>query len=323
MNSVSALHSVARLACDAEEYAVTFRVDDQTLVGNLVVPEKSCRQSIGVVFVHGWSGVRGGPHGLLTYLARTLANDGFSSFRFDLRGRGESEGDGLTVNLPSMAADLVGAVSCFQERTNVAAVVLAGMCSGGNVAIGTIPQLPRLAGLFLLSVYPFSDGDSFGRDMNRTWHHLRTYWHKLWMPETWRKLRRGNVNFRQVYNVLFGHFRKKKVTADGSGTSYPSGADETADVKDKEQTGPPQKHLEKLRVGVPVRMVYGTADPDAKTARAYYEAFANRHSLPVDFVEINGANHNFSSMAWKQQLSELAVAFCRETSVSDPGAANA
>jgi hypothetical protein len=57
-------------------------------------------------------------------------------------------------------------------------------------------------------------------------------------------------------------------------------------------------------------MVYGTADPDAPAALAYYGDYAAEHKLPVEFRRIEGANHNFSAAAWKRQLAEWACEFC-------------
>ncbi len=297
------------------ESAVRFAVGGRTLVGNVVV--SGAERDEVVVFVHGWSGNRSGPHGLITAMARALGEAGFASLRFDFGGRGDSEGSGLEASLSSMASDLVGAVAFARERTGCDRVILFGICSGGNVAIGALPQISGTVGLVLLSVYPFSDGDAFSRDVHRTWHFALEYWRKAQQPDTWRRLFKGDVRLGQVLNVLFGHFlrkRKKKdsdlgaASTDGKlgATSAPAKAESRLAGEEA-----PKKHLANFTADTPALMVYGGTDPDAKPARTYFESYAKEHSLPIDFVHIEGANHNFSSVAWKRQLAELAGEFCR------------
>lgn len=304
--SDSDLQNEIRLGPGVHERAVRFPAGPRELAGNLVLPDSPA--CLGLVFVHGWSGVRGGPHGLLTATARDLAENGIASLRFDLGGRGESQGNGLEVGLPSMAEDLEAAVQFLRGAAEVKSIALFGMCSGGNVAIGSLPRLDGIAGLVLLSVYPFSDGDAFSRDVHRTWHFARVYWHKLHHPETWRKLVRGDIHFRQVFAVLFGHFRSRSAAHEHPSTPETTGSD-TASTR---QAGPPKKHLANLLCRVPCLMVYGSADPDAAAARKYYQEYAEEHELPVRFVDVPGANHNFSSRAWKAKIIRLSLEFCEK-----------
>ena len=306
------------LAGGIREEPLAFSVEGASLRGILTLAGEN-RKALGIVFSHGWSGNRAGPHGLLADMGRRFAAAGYSSLRFDFRGRGESEGEGLKASLPTMAEDLVGATAAFRERAGVRRIVYFGLCSGGNVAIGTLPRLPA-AGLLLLSVYPFSDGDAFGRDVHRTMHYLKVYWRKATQGQTWRRLVRGDVSLKGVFQVLFGHFlkrgrnrRKEEGEPDRRETPASRAAGKSvraATTESRTQGGEaPKKHLEKLRKDLPALMVYGTADPDAPAARAYFGDYAREHALPVEMVEIAGANHNFSSAEWKDRIAELAIAF--------------
>lgn len=302
------------------EEAVGFAVDGASLRGILARPEGEAKP-VGVVFSHGWSGNRSGPQGLLTHLARQFAAAGYPSLRFDFRGRGESGGEGLEASLPSMAEDLAEAARMFRERTGIRRVVFFGLCSGGNVTIGTLPKLSA-AGLILLSVYPFSDGDNFGRDVHRTFHYLGVYWRKATQGSTWRRLFRGDVSIKGVCNVLFGHFLNRgRNRRKEEGTPQPESADDkpkralgktakAAAVESRSQGAEaPKTHLAKLKPELPVRMVYGTADPDAPAAKVYFGDYAREHRLPLEIVEIPGANHNFSSVEWTAKVADLATDF--------------
>lgn len=307
------------LAGTGREAALSFAVEGACLRGVLATPSEAGKK-LGIVFVHGWSGNRSGPQGLLTYLARQFVAAGYPSLRFDFRGRGESEGDGLSASLPTMADDLVGATAAFRAATGLDRIVYFGLCSGGNVTIGTLPKLPA-KGLILLSVYPFSDGDAFGRDVHRTFHYLRVYWRKATQGSTWKRLFRGDVSVKGVFNVLFGHFlnrgrnrRKEEGEAKPEETASPRRAlgktAKSTAVESRTQGGEaPKKHLAKLRPDLPALMIYGTGDPDAPAAQTYFGDYVREHALPVELVEIAGANHNFSSAAWTQEVVDRAVAF--------------
>jgi pimeloyl-ACP methyl ester carboxylesterase len=313
------LQRATRIPGAGRESAVAFQVQGETLRGILARPEGEAK-SVGVVFVHGWSGNRAGPHGLLTTMARRFASLGYPSLRFDFRGRGESEGDGLSASLPTMAEDLIEGTKLFCDVGGVERVVYFGLCSGGNVTIGTLPQLPSAVGLILLSVYPFSDGDAFGRDVHRTFHYLHVYWRKATQGSTWRRLFRGDVSIKGVFNVLFGHFlnrgrnrRKEEASEPENVNASQRVAGKTAKstaTESRTQGGEaPKKHLAKLRADLPALMVYGTADPDAPAAQRYFGDYVQEKKLPVEMVEIEGANHNFSSAEWKARVGDLADAF--------------
>ena len=64
----------------------------------------------GVVIVHGWGGCRVGPHRILVEAARSLSAMGLATLRFDLSGRGQSEGDPLATDLDAMIDDATVAV---------------------------------------------------------------------------------------------------------------------------------------------------------------------------------------------------------------------
>jgi pimeloyl-ACP methyl ester carboxylesterase len=263
--------------------------------GNLLLPDAP--GDVAVLMLHGWGGLRSGPHNLITHLARALATAGVPSLRFDFRSRGESSGDDETdgATLPGMAADALAAANLLIERSGASKLVTLGLCSGGNVAIGILDRLPKPAGLFLLSVYPFSDGDAFGRDVHRTAHYLGVYWRKLWMRETWRKFFRGEIFFRSIGKVLFGHYFAKK-------------DDQLADSAESAS----EDHRKNLRrVSCPVEMIYGDADPDFEPSHAYFAEYQAKHQLDIHFHVIPGANHNYFSLAWKDQITERLLSFVR------------
>jgi pimeloyl-ACP methyl ester carboxylesterase len=236
--------------------------------------------------------------------------------RFDLGGRGESRGNGLEARLATMAADLESAVEALRRNASVDGVILFGMCSGGNVAIGALPRIQGVQGLVMLSVYPFSDGDAFGRDVNRTLHFAAVYWRKLYRGETWKRFLRGDVDLGAVFNVLFGHFRKRRSkSAEPTPSTAPGATSQAVGDPSREgrkQVDPPKKHLQNLRSDLPGLLVYGTADPDASASMAYYGGYARENGIPLRIVQVEGATHNFASAIWTADVRTHVLRFCLE-----------
>ncbi|MFA6931035.1 MAG: alpha/beta fold hydrolase [Lentisphaeria bacterium] len=311
------LNSTLQLADNITEESLSFASHHQQLQGILTLPvDKALRGA--VIFSHGWSGNRCGPGGLLTELARALAKAGYAVLRFDFAGRGESEGAGLQSTLLSMADDLTSATQVMKARTGLKQLLYLGLCSGGNVVVGSLKRLPEAKGLILLSVYPFSDGDTFARDLNRTLYFLKVYWQKAIHPQTWKRLFRGDVRLGQVLRVLLSPLLKRGTNRkkEGQAGTTPNPADfkvrsakATASESRLEKKAPPRSPLKGLRKNLPVLMLYGSADPDAKPATAYFGNYASEQQLPIRIQYLEGADHNFSSTAWRKQLQSVISKF--------------
>lgn len=285
------LAQFARSQSGVEE-PISFSVSGKEIRGVRARPHHAAH-AVGVLFLHGLGGLRSGPHGLLTQLSRDVLAQGYCSLRFDFSSRGESDsGKEDLTTLPDMAEEALAAYKFLLTTLKLDAVVVVGLCSGGNIGIGILDRMPACRGLFLLSVYPFSDGDSFRRDAQRTAHFVAVYWRKLWQAQTWQKLMGGQIGWSGIARTLFGHLRR---TSDDGITE--------AGEQD------PRANLSGYR-GL-VMMVYGDADPDFTASFDYYQTYAEKAGIPLRFSCIKGANHNFYSCAWKQQISDQLVSMIK------------
>jgi dienelactone hydrolase len=268
----------------------TVAAEGRTLYGVLEAPDgPACG---GVVIVHGWGGCRIGPHRILVETGRELVRRGFAVLRFDLSGRGESEGEPAEADLDGMIADARGAIGRLREKLGADRPVgLLGMCSGGNVALAAAALDGRVAGVAAWSTYPFQEQRSNAQDRRRTGHFLKVYAGKALRPATWRKLLRGGVNFAGVRAALFGHYRKGE------------GSERDLQRSRQDVLGP------LARYGGEVLFVYGGRDPEAPGAENEFRAFFGEHGIPARFHTIAGANHNFYSLAWKREAIETSCAW--------------
>jgi len=263
------------------------------LYGTLGLPETAPRG--GVVFVHGWGGCRMGPHRILVESARRICRDGFATLRFDLRGRGESEGDPFATDLDGMIEDACAAVAELRARLREGTpMALWGMCSGGNVALGALTVERDVRAAVCWSTYPFQSQRRRRQDVRRTGHFLRVYGRRAFRLETWRRLFRGQVNVPMVGKVLFGHLRK------GGGHTGRNPQESVRDAQIVRDLG---------RCAGRLLLVFGGADPEAKDARKIFGEFFSERGVRAEFEEIPDANHNFYSLAWKQAAIDRSASW--------------
>jgi len=280
------------------EKPVAFLSDGLRLYGVLGLPPAPA--SRGVVLIHGWSGYRIGPHQMLVETARHLEARGFATLRFDLRGRGDSEGEDAETDLDGMIADTLVAVRFLREMAAVRAVALLGICSGANVAIGAATLEPDIRDLVLWSVLPFQPQVRKSDHLRRTRFFAIEYARRLFRRETWEKLRTGRVDFRAVRWALFS----------GGGRAVGR-----RNLKDS------RRDIMAAFAGFRGRalFVHGDKDPDAARARAVFMPFCRAHGLNAQFHLIEGASHSYYSLAWKQRLITLTTNWLLSCSTSPEG----
>lgn len=276
------------------EETVTFEAvrDDgtahPTLIGTLVRPESTIPVSRGVVTVHGWGGTRTGPHRMMVRITRALAAKGVPALRFDLAGRGESDGVAAESNLDGMIADTVAAIRFLQKTTGCQDVALTGICSGGNVAIGTA-TLISCSRLALISTLPFNPASSHAA-ARKTASRLSEFARKAMSVETWARALRGEINWGGVGKTLSSSMHEDQ---------------EERKLKDSSR----DIMAAFASLHTPSLFVYGGNDPEARSAREHYARFCEEHTIPATFRTIAGANHNFYSVTWSTEVKDAVIGF--------------
>ena len=272
---------------------VSFDSRGAKLIGILTKPEGAAPTRAGVVFIHGWGGNRIGPHRIIVKVARALARRGVATLRFDLRGRGDSEGDPDATNLDVMIEDTCAGVDFLQGRLGKVPLSLWGICSGGNVAIGAATLKPEIRRMVLLSTLPFVPEKKAGESVARTKKHALGYVKKLFSPATWKRFFTGAVDLAGVRKTLFGHYGK---------TPERDRKDSARDI---------MKTFRDYRGDA--LFIYGGADPEAVDAEAHYRAFTEKTDIPSKFVTIEGSNHDFYSIEWEKQITDLTAEWIERT----------
>ena len=265
----------------------------ETLVGVQHAPAQTPRGAL--LFLHGWSGYRTGPHQMLTRAARHFGARGWASLRFDFAGRGDSEGDTETATLATMRDDCFDALKLLRAEVKTGPIVAVGLCSGCEIAVAAARQPWDGIALWSAPIFAALPEES-GQDKKRA-ANLGKYARKLLNPQTYLKIARGEVDTAAVGKAMKGGggAASKNVESNQAGQLPPGfRAQSLAHWKNYDGS---------------VLQIYGDADPIAPDARAWYE----KHSATSPRVEtVAGANHSFYGLEWERQVFELTEGWLDE-----------
>ncbi len=250
------------------------------------------KRRLAVLLLHGWSGTRLGPHRMLVEMARALAARGFHALRFDFRGRGESEGDAEKASLTTMIQDARAAGDFLLARSGARSLALLGLCSGGEVAVGSAAH-PAVRALALWSVPLVGPGARAQEGARSAATVLTTYLRKLRDPATWRKILKGEVHGKLVAQALSG------------------GAGRNLEAARRDEQRALTQSLHAFRGAT--LFVHGGADPGAGHIQESYQKICKENGIGARFHTLAGANHNFYSLAWKRELMATTLSWLEDT----------
>jgi exosortase A-associated hydrolase 1 len=160
----------------------------------------------GLLMVTGGTQIRVGSHRMYEKLARSLAVAGISSFRFDRRGVGDSEG--VDPDFRDSGPDVAAAAAAFRnEAPDVQRVIGFGLCDGAT-AIALHGAAAGLDGLILVNPW-LAEAQSGQPAPAAVRRHYRD---RLLSVAGWKKLLTGAVDLRK----LAGGLRRSADTSQSS-----------------------------------------------------------------------------------------------------------
>lgn len=253
-------------------------------------PNSEGANRTGVVFCHGWSGGRLGPHRMFVKAARKLAAMGIYCLRPDFRGRGASEGDVAACGIQTMAVDTVNCMDYLANDINVSNILLLGICSGAKVAISVAVQERDVSGLVLWSAEALGSLRKSETGRRKATASLAIYARKLLKPATWRKIVTGRVDTKSVKRAVM-----------------------STETRSHEEARREDRVLGRFRhFRRPVLFIYGGNDPDTALAGKSYETFCDNNSIPAETHVIPNANHSFYSLEWEAKVLDLTCTWIRD-----------
>lgn len=139
--------------------------------------EHSGREQVGMLFLPGLSAIRSAKGDSAVYWADAFADHGYPSFRLDLPGFGDSEGDPPAevlnfINDGGFAPAAALAMDQLALRFNLSGFVVVGHCSGSISAIFAAAANTKCRGLVLLDPYFYLAQPVKGSKYRRMAHNL-------------------------------------------------------------------------------------------------------------------------------------------------------
>lgn len=140
------------------------------LIGILTTSGNKRSEMVGspvFVFLNAGFLHRPGPHRLHVRLARGLAEDGFSSFRVDLGGFGDSLAEPDLEYQQSVTTDFDDISQVLESELGSVEIVIVGLCSGADNAVRLTSADSRVTGMVLLD--PVCEKDDGFAVRARSW----------------------------------------------------------------------------------------------------------------------------------------------------------
>lgn len=111
--------------------------------------------------MHGLVASKDQPHRIFVALSEALAKAGFVAFRFDLRGRGDSDGQSIDVTPKRDLEDARAALATLRKLPGVDAknIIVLGMSWGGTLAAYLAGENAAVTRVVLLSSCPIDNDD--------------------------------------------------------------------------------------------------------------------------------------------------------------------
>ncbi|MDH5444136.1 MAG: hydrolase 1, exosortase A system-associated [Gammaproteobacteria bacterium] len=268
------------------EKPVVFNCGDDELVGIIHQPDKPTKT--GLILVVGGPQYRVGSHRQFVLLARYLAKNGVTVFRFDYRGMGDSSGELRTFE--SIREDLKATISFFKTSyRKIENFVLWGLCDAATANVFYACNDPDIHGLILLNPWIRTESGEAGAYIKRY------YSSQIINLDFWKRLINGEVAITKSMLSFLSIIKKYK-------------SKNTENVGDDES--------------LPVRFLQGIKKYRGKvlivlsgndiTAAEFKNQVAMNKDLKrelaktsVTTINIKEANHTFSSKDWRSLVEEL------------------
>ena len=278
------------------EQALGFRCGEAQMWGVLTRPRPPAIEApTAVVIAVGGPQYRVGSHRQFVQLARRLAEQGYSTLRFDYRGMGDSEG--VYRSFEDVGPDLHAAIDALRHACPaVREVVVWGLCDAASAAMMHAVSHEAVSGI--VAVNPWARGDASLAAAQVRHYYLA----RMLQREFWSKLASGRLEVRASIAAFLGNVRQ------GWGHARALGSRGSGD--DSYQT-----RMARGIAGFRGRMLLILAGDDLTAKEFLRHAGASPPwrgllaSRRVSRLDVPQADHTFSSRAWAMQAEDATIAW--------------
>jgi len=277
------------------EKGVVFNCGENRLVGVVAIPDVAAE--VGVLILVGGPQYRSGSHRQFTLLARSLAEAGFPSLRFDYTGMGDSEGG--RCEFDDTQGDIAAAIGAlFESVPGVRRVILWGLCDAASGAMIFAHSYAQVTGMILLN--PWVHNGEYSPAVKLA-HFYRP---SMSRKDQWRRLLYGEIKFFPAISELARNSLALLGKRSLNGVPLVSRGSFV------------QKMLQGLQsFKHDVLIVLSEADLTAKefstltATQRDWKAAMSKHSITVNTVL--SADHTLSQRPWQEAVSQMTIDWIR------------
>ena len=281
-----------------KEQAFVFDCGGDSLVG--ILAGSGLAAARGVLIVVGGPQYRVGSHRQFTLLARHLAEAGVPALRFDYRGMGDSGGDARTFE--RVGADIRCAIDrLFASVPGLKDVVIWGLCDAASAALFYAHEDARVSGLVLVNPWVRTE-QGIARAQLRHYYLLR-----LLQPGLWRKVARGEFDFRQAA-ISLGRSIMDATRLHRRAASAPESHRTEASLPDRMEDGLRKFHGRVLLILSGNDLTAQEFKDVVARSRGWRQLLADDRVTRHDLAE---ANHTFARRDWRDQVARWSEAWIK------------
>ena len=299
-----------------------------TLVGTLHTPSDSPAGLPVIVLLSPGIKMRVGPHRLYNRMTAAFNELGFTVFKFDFTGLGDSEGELEREFLHEVynmtesgffVDDSVDALDYLYSTLDSPSFIVGGLCGGAITGLLLAQQDSRVCGLISLAMTVTLSSGPEGRSKHAGASELealgRGYIRKLSDPKAWLRL----LSLKSDFSTLTRSLRQLLIGRGPSPKELP-----TAKPGDKPATNAnplfPPAFLSALKSGRKIVLIYSKAD---RTYWDFRDKFVSEYQESIEeWAEsyelhlIDDANHVFSFREWEDQVHSITTEWLSKNFVS-------
>ena len=282
------------------------------LFGILTVPPaSSARPDLPpIILLNAGTVHRVGSHRLYVPMARKWAALGFHVLRVDLSGIGDSpvpEGSPENLTYPRDGLeDARAAMDFLEETTTSGKFIVAGLCSGGDIAFQLGFKEPRVASAIMMNPRTFLVNDL---SMVDSYERARWSQQAVVQSDSWKDLLSGDVNLKRAFKLAAPKVkdlvvkRAKRAVTNLMGVVLPN----TPATEQRRETDVPYCLRSMAERGVDTYLFVTDHDPGVDYVDANYGPAMNALASIPNFRRTNvmGTDHTFTARWAQEQVSAM------------------
>jgi alpha-beta hydrolase superfamily lysophospholipase len=256
---------------------------------------------------------RTGANRMHVSIAREAASLGFSAFRFDISGSGDSHPepgvDPRKAPPRHFVPEVQSAMRHLRAEYGIQRFVLSGVCSGGSLGHMVAKADSSVAGAIIINPQRFytSEDEEFIPDAVITFKATSSYKRALFQKETWLRAARGDVHFKVIFDLMRERAAgMARVRLDALRARFSGQRPKTESRVDLERM---------VDQGTDTLFIFSNDDPGIEYLNLHagdsLQKLRTRKGFRIEMID--GADHTFTPLSAQKRLSDVITSHLVKT----------